>query len=72
MATVKTPAKPPTKVLPVVVTPAIFKTITELMASRREFNRSQLFRTAVIEMAERELPSGWRASVGLDVEESAA
>jgi hypothetical protein len=72
MVNVKAPGKPPTKALPVVVTPALVRTITELMAVRREFNRSQLFRTAVIEMADRDLPEGWRATVGLDREESAA
>jgi len=70
MAATKAP-ETTTRSLPVVVTPAIDRLVTELMAARRQFNRSQLFRDALIEMADRDLPEGWRLTVGLE-EESAA
>ena len=60
------------QVIPVVISGAIQRTIAELMANRREFNRSKLMRDAVIEMADRDLPKNWRETVGYETEESAA
>ena len=67
MAAVKAPDLPLRR-LPVVISPAIDRLISELMATRRQFNRSQLFRDALIEMADRDLPAGWRQVVGLEEE----
>ena len=58
-------------VLPVVVSPAIRRLIAELMAARRQFNRSQLIRDAMTEMADRDLPANWREIVGFTEGEAA-
>lgn len=54
------------------ISPAIKRTLDELAATRREFNRSRLVRTAIVEMADRVLPSNWRETVGLDESDEAA
>lgn len=72
MDTLKAPTGPPTKTVPVVITPAIGRVITELMATRRVFNRSQLMRLAITEMADKFLPPDWRERADIDADEAAS
>lgn len=53
------------------VTPAQLRAIEELMLLRREFSRSRLMVEATLEVAERELPGGWRKAAGIEDGEAA-
>jgi Arc/MetJ-type ribon-helix-helix transcriptional regulator len=55
----------------IAVTQTFARLIDELAAEKRERNRSKLVRTALLEMADRELPKDWRERLGWTDEDAA-